>query len=116
MGVEQGRLSDEEVAVKLVREFLDAWTAKDYDRATQLHGYIAADQAKNLAEILGRKNVLRMVSLGPPVRAEQPLRGLFVPGEVEYEENGRKAVMHIRTHVSQYSEGRWCIRNIGMGP
>ena len=69
-----------------------------------------------LRTILSRKNILQVVSLGPAVRAEQPLRGLFVPGEVEYEENGQKAVMHLRTQVSQYSKGRWRIRNIGMGP
>jgi hypothetical protein len=104
MGVEQGGLSDEQVAVKLVRAFLDAWAAKDYDKATQLHGYTAMGETNSLATILSRKSILHVVSLGSPVRAEQPLRGLFVPGEVEYEENGQKSVMHIRTHVSQYSK------------
>ena len=116
MGLEQGGLLDEEVAVRLVREFLDAWTAKDYAEAARIHGYIATRERENLAKILGRKSILRVISLGPPVRAEQPLRGLFVPGEVEYEENGQKSVMHLRTHVSQYSEGRWRIRDIGMRP
>jgi len=116
MGIEQGGLSDEEVATQLVREFLDAWAAKDYDKAAQLHGYAAAGETNSLAALLSKKNILQVVSLGPPVRAEQPPRGLFVPGEVEYEENGQKAVMHLRTHVSQYSEGRWRIRDIGMGP
>jgi hypothetical protein len=114
MGVEQGQLSDEEVSVKLVREFLDAWTAKDYDKAAQIHGYAAMGETKSLAKILGRKDILRVVSLGPAVRAEQPLRGLFVSGEVKCEENGQKSVMHLRTHVSQYSKGRWRIRDIGM--
>lgn len=116
MGVEQDQLSDEEVAIKLVREFLDAWAAKDYDKAAQIHGYMAMGQVEKLAEILSRKSILQVVSIGPPVRAEQPLRGLFVPCEVEYEENGQKAAMHLRTHVSRYSKGRWLIRNIGMGP
>ena len=116
MGGEQGRLSDEEVAVKLVREFLDAWAAKDYDKAATIHGYAATREPESLARILGRKNILQVVSIGPPVRAEQPLRGLFVPSEVEYEESGQKAAMHLRTRVSQYSKGRWRIRDIGMGP
>ena len=116
MGVEQGGLSDGEVATQLVREFLDAWAAKDYDKAAQLHGYAAAGETSGLAALLSKKNILQVVSLGPPVRAEQPLRGLFVPGEVEYEENGHKTVGQFRMHVSQYSEGRWRIRDIGMGP
>jgi len=116
MGIAQGGLSDEDAAVQLVRKFLDAWAAKDYDKAAQIHGYAAMREKEGLGKILGRKNILRVVSLGPAVRAEQPLRGLFVPGEVEYEENGQKAAIHLRTHVSQYSERRWRIRDIGMRP
>jgi hypothetical protein len=116
MGIEQGRLSDEEVAVKLVREFLDAWAAKDYDKAAQIHGYVVQGETKSIANALGgKKNIVQVVSVGPPVRAEGSLRGLFVPCEVEYEENGQKMVGHFRTHVSQYSKGRWRIRDIGMG-
>jgi hypothetical protein len=116
MGIAQDRLSDEDVSVRLVRAFLDAWMAKDYDKAAQIHGYAAMGETRSLAKILGRKNVLRVISLGPAVRADRPLRGLLVPGEVEYEENGQKSVMHLRTHVSRYSKGRWRIRDIGMGP
>jgi hypothetical protein len=116
VGLQQGGLSDEDVAVQLVREFLDAWAAKDYDKAAHVHGYAATGETNSLATILSRKSILKVVSLGPPVRAEQPLRGLIVPGEVEYEENGQRRVMHLKTHVSPYSEGRWRIRDIGMGP
>jgi hypothetical protein len=116
MGIEQGRLSEEEVSVQLVREFLDAWMVKDYGKAAAIHGYAAMGETKGLATILSGKSILQVVSVGPPARAKQPLRGLFVPSEVEYEENGRKAVMHLRTHVSQYAKGRWRIRDIGMGP
>ncbi|MBN1509140.1 MAG: hypothetical protein JW955_20005 [Sedimentisphaerales bacterium] len=116
MGIEQGPLSDEEVAVELVRKFLDAWTARDYDRAAQIYGYTAAREPESLARVLGRRSILHVVSIGPPIRAEEPLRGLFVPSEVECEENGQKTLMPLRTHVSQYSKGRWRIRDIGMGP
>jgi len=115
MGIEQGRLSDEEVAVQLVREFLNAWVAKDYDKAAQIYGYAAMGETKGLARMLSRRNVVQVVSIGPPVRAEEPLRGLFVPGEVEFEENGRKAAMHFNMQVSQYSRGYWRIRDLGMG-
>jgi hypothetical protein len=115
MGIEQGQLSEEEVSVKLVREFLDAWAIRDYDNAAVIHGYAAKGETKSLATILSKKNILQVISIGPPIRAEEPLRGLFVPSEVEYEENGQRAIMHLRTHVSPYAKGRWRIRDIGMG-
>jgi len=115
MGAEQGTLSAEEVAARLVREFLDAWTAKDYDKAAQLYGYAAAGEVESMANVLGRKNILQVVSVGPPVRAEPPLRGLLVPSEVEYEEDGQKTTGRFNVHVSQYTEGRWRIRDLGMG-
>jgi hypothetical protein len=115
MGIEQSTLSDEEVGVKLVREFLDAWAANDYEKAAQIHGYAVTGEVESIANALGKKDILQVVSVGPPVRAEGSLGGLFVPSEVEYEENGQKAVMHLRTHVSQYTKGRWRIRDLGMG-
>lgn len=115
MGIEQDQLSDEEVAVRLVREFLDAWAAKDYDKAAQIHGYAVAGEVKSSTNALSKKSILQVVSIGSPVRAEGSLLGVFVPGEVEYEENGQKTVGHFRMHVSQYAKGRWRIRDIGMG-
>ncbi len=116
MGLEQGGLSDEEVAMQLMREFLDAWAAKNYDEASRIHGYVATGAREGLLKVLGKKSILHVISLGPAVPTEPPLRGLYVPGEVEYEENGHKAVVHLRAHVSRYSESRWCIRTLDVGP
>ena len=116
MGVEQGTLSDEEVAVQLVREFLDAWVAKDYDEASRIYGFMAAGPRDSFLTFLLRKSILRVISLGPAVRTDPPLRGLYVPCEVEYEEDGREATMHLRAHVSRYAESRWCIRTLDAGP
>jgi hypothetical protein len=115
MGIEQGPLSDEEAAVKLVQEFLDAWVAEDYDKAAQLHGYIATGEAESIAGVLRKRNILHVVSVGPPVRAESPLRGLLVPTEVEYEKDGQRTMGQFNIHVSRYAQGRWRIRDLGMG-
>ena len=111
MGVEQGQLCDEEVAVKLVREFLDAWAAKDYDRAIQLHGYAILGETKGIREkLLLSKNVLRVISVGPAVVPERPMSGLLVPCEVEYEENGQTKSGPLEFYTSEASRGRWRIR------
>ena len=104
MGIEQGRLSDEEIAVKVVREFLDAWASKDYDRAIQIHGYAAAREAKRIRDkLLQRRNIIRVVSVGPPVVPERPLRGLLTPCTIEYEEDGRVKTGSLEFRVSEGS-------------
>ncbi len=111
MGVEQGQLSDEEIAVKVVREFLGAWASKDYDRAIQIHGYTAAREAKSIRnKLLQRKNVMQVLSVGPPVVPERPLRGLLTPCTIEYEEDGEVKTGSLELRVSEGSRGRWRIR------
>jgi hypothetical protein len=111
MGVEQGRLSDEEIAVKVVREFLEAWASKDYDLAVQIHGYVALGETKGIREkLLLQKNILRVISVGPPVLPERPMSGLLVPCEVEYEENGQTKSGALEFRTSEGPRGRWRIR------
>ncbi len=111
MGVEQGQLSEEEVAVKLVREFLEAWAAKDYDRAIQLHGYAVLGETKGIREkLLLPKNILRVISVGPPTLPERPMTGLLVPCEVEYEENGVIKTGPLTFRTNEGPRGRWRIR------
>lgn len=112
MGVEKGQLSDEEIAVRTVREFLDAWVAKDYDRAIQIHGYAEIAQTKSIREnLLLKKDIRRVISVGLPVLPERPMGGLVVPCEVECEENGQVKVESLAFHTSEGSRGRWRIRD-----
>ena len=111
MGVEQGQLSDEEIAVKVVREFLEAWASKDYDRAIQIHGYAVRGETKGIREkLLLPKNILRVISVGPAVVPERPMSGLLVPCEVEYEENGQTRSGPLEFYTSEAARGRWRIR------
>ena len=112
MGIEQGWLSEEEIAVKVVREFLDAWASEDYDRAIQIHGYTSARQAKSIRDrLLQRRNVMRVLSIGPAVIPERPLRGLLTPCTIEYEEDGEVKTGSLELRVSEGSRGRWRIRD-----
>ncbi len=111
MGLEQGELTDEEVAVELVRQFLDAWAAQDYDRAIQLHGYTVLGETKGIREkLLSSKNILRVISVGPAVVPERPMRGLLVPCVVEYEEDGQMKSGPLEFNASEAAPGRWRIR------
>jgi hypothetical protein len=112
MGIEQGSLSDAEVAVRLVREFLDAWAAKDYEQAARIHGYMATGEAQSLRDkVLQRKNILRVVSIDSPTATERPLTGLLVPCTVEYEENETTKTGRFEFRVSPGSQNRWRIRD-----
>ncbi len=113
MGIEQGSLTDAEIAVKVVREFLDAWAAKDYERAAQIHGYMATGEAQSLRDnVLQRKNILRVVSIDSPAVPERPLTGLLVPCTVQYEENGTSKIGRFEFRVSKSSRNRWRIRDL----
>jgi len=113
MGIEQGSLSDAEVAVQLVRGFLEAWAAKDYERAAQIHGYMVTGEAQSLRDkVLQRKNILRVLSIDSPAAPERPLTGLLVPCTVEYEENGTSKIGRCEFRVSKSSRDRWRIRDL----
>jgi hypothetical protein len=112
MGIEQGSLSDAEVALQLVREFLEAWAAKNYEQAARIHGYTATGEAQSLRDkALQRKNILRVVSIDSPAAPERPLTGLLVPCTVEYEENGTTRTGRFEFRVSKSSQNRWRIRD-----
>lgn len=113
LGIEQGSLTDAKVAVKLVREFLEAWAAKDYERAAQIHGYMVTGEAQSLRDkVLQRKNILRVLSIDSPAAPERPLTGLLVPCTVQYEENGTSKIGRFEFRVSKSSRNRWRIRDL----
>jgi hypothetical protein len=113
MGIEQGSLTDAEIAVQVVREFLDAWAAKDYERASQIHGYMVTGEAQSLRDtLLQRKSILRVLSIDSPIAPERPLTGLLVPCTVEYEENGTTLTRRFEVRVSESSKNRWRIRDL----
>jgi hypothetical protein len=90
VGLEQGNLSDKEIAVKVVREFYEAVIAKDYAKAGRLVGGAPASYLERMFEDLG---IVRIVSIGEPQPHAQPgVGGFMVPCELETEVNGVKYV------------------------
>jgi hypothetical protein len=113
MGIEQGALSKEEVAIEVVGAFLEAWAAKDYDRAAQIYGYNSIGEARSLRDrVLRSKNILQVLSIGLPFAPVRPLTGLLVPCTVQYEANGVIQTGSFEFRVSESSRNRWRIRDL----
>jgi hypothetical protein len=83
-GLEQDNLTDNEIAVKVVREYLDAWINKDYAKAGNLNnGMSSAEMQKRLIE---KGNLARIISMGEPAPYSKP-NGIRVPCVIEVEKD-----------------------------
>lgn len=110
IGLVQGDLSDEEIAVRVVREALEALIAEDYAKAGNLFGGLPADAAK---QRFGKVKFLRVISIGTPT-SEPQKRGLLVPYEVEIERDGQTEVIektaragHVRGQPDRWEVFAW---------
>jgi hypothetical protein len=86
IGLEQGNLSDEEIAGKVVREFYEAVIAKDHAKAGRLYGNIAATR---IEETFKELNIVRIISIDEPKPHPSPgVGGFMVPCKLEIEKDG----------------------------
>jgi len=110
LGLEQGNLTDEEVAAEVVRQFFEALIAENYARASQLFGGVPVDL---IQKQFGQLKFIRIISVGPVGPHPIPeTRGLVVPCTVEIEHDGEKAEWKLdRIGVREvYNKpGRWTI-------
>jgi len=110
VGLVQGQLSDEEIAIEVVRNFFEALIAEDYSKAGKLLEGIPADK---MQEIFANIKILRIVSVGPAGPHPIPeTKGLVVPCRVEIEKDGQTSLWELdRLGVRQvYNQpGRWTI-------
>ena len=113
VGLAQGKLSDEEAAVEVVRQFLKSLIAEDYTRAGRLF-FIPANQ---LQQQFGRVKFLRIVSIGPAVpNPELETKGFDVPFTIEIEENGKRTTPTsegIKVQQLRNQPSRWVIVSLG---
>lgn len=110
VGLAQGGLSDEEIAVEVVRQFFQALIAEDYAKAGKLLEGIPADK---MQQMFGNIKFLRIISIGPASPHPNPATGgLVVPCTVEIEKDGRISEWKLdRLGVRQVfnQPGRWTI-------
>ena len=114
VGLEQTDLTDKEIAVKVVRSFLQALIAKDYDRAIKIYGYEDPDEKEELLKRFEKLNIVRIISVGDPVYPRLASRGqLEVPCKVELEEDGQIIEWQIEGVFAQRVIGhpnRWRVK------
>jgi len=110
IGLAQGKLTNEEIAVEVVRQFFEALIVKDYAKAGKLLEGIPADK---IGEAFGDRKFLRIISIGPAGPHPVPeTKGLVVPCTVEIEKDGKISEWKLdRIGVRQvYNQpGRWTI-------
>jgi hypothetical protein len=84
IGLLQGDLTDNEIAVEVVRQFFEALIARDYAKAGRMFGGVPG---KRVRKKYGHIRFIRIVSIGKPV-LNPATNELKVPYVVEVEENG----------------------------
>lgn len=90
IGLEQGNLSDEDIAVKVVREFYEAVIAKDHAKAGRIYGN---NPAARIQEKFKKLKIVRIISIDEPKPHPSPrVGGFMVPCKLEIEKNGTKSV------------------------
>lgn len=106
VGLAQGDLSDNEIAVKLVREVLEALIAKDYAKAGRLFQGVPAEF---LEKQFAGKSFVRIVSIGQPKPSKW--NKLLVPCEFEVEVDGKKTLVQANFYVREVVgvPSRWTV-------
>lgn len=109
VGLEKGNLTDDEIAMKVAKEFFEAMIAGDYPKASPLFEGVPPDQLKKLFERHQLK-FLRIVEIGKPVAGKHPDRhALQVPVKMEIEVNGKKMIQDFSPFVRPEEAKRWTI-------
>ncbi|MBL7152966.1 MAG: hypothetical protein ISS79_04570 [Phycisphaerae bacterium] len=96
VGLEKGDLTNDEIAIKVVRESLEATIAGDYDEVSRLMEGDPGDTIELFIDEEFEARLSRVVSLGEPKPHERWQFILCVPCEIEVEnEEGGKWIVNI---------------------
>ncbi len=109
LGMVQGQLRDEDVAVAVVRQFFESFQAGDYDAARRL---VPPGAAADVKENFSAVKLLRIVSIGPATLI--PSRGnkmLAVPCTLEYEKDDQKNSITLKAIAAQHGD-RWLLEDL----
>jgi hypothetical protein len=114
LGLAQGRLSDEEVAVAVVRKFYESVQAGDYEAASRL---VPVGDAAALKQQFRGARILRIVSVGPATVLSEPGNKVMgVPCTIEFEADGQKGSITLKGITVQQlpmQPDRWLIHDLG---
>lgn len=112
-GLEQGSLTDKEIAVKLIRRFLQALIEKEYAIAGK---FIVMDYKSMPAEEIQKRriaNIVKIVSIDEPYKLQKPGPGYFlgVPFTIQLDENGQVHEIKMKLAVLRWpgTNNSWVI-------
>ena len=97
IGLPKGDLTDEQIAMKVAREFFEAVIAGDYAKAGRLFEGIPAEKLKEAFS--GEGKVLRVVSVGTPTPHPNYRATLKVPCQIEMEINGHREIKTLTPNI-----------------
>jgi len=91
VGLEKGDLTEDEIAVKVVRECLEATIAKNYEEVSRLMEGAPGDTIENFIEERFRAKISRVISFGQLQPHERWKTILYVPCKIEVENEERES-------------------------
>jgi len=109
LGLEQEDLSDEDIAVKVVEEFLGACLDQDYARAIRIFGYTSSGRKQWINDFVHKRTLTQIIEIEAPILPEPPKRGLVVPCTLEFNNASTHYTDRQAFHVREFVPGRWRI-------
>jgi len=111
VGMAQGDMSNEEVAVKIVREALDAWAKGDFAKAGKLCGGAPRHM---LAQAYAHVRPVRIISIGQPEKIHIATPRFWVPCQYEIERDGQLEITNQKFAALTVNgrPGRWYVNII----
>ena len=92
VGMAQGDMSNEEIAVKVVREALNAWAEGDFARAGKLCG----GAPRRMLEAYAHVRPVRIISIGKPEKLDIAIPRYWVPCEYEIRRDGNLEIINLK--------------------
>lgn len=115
VGMAQGDMSNEEVAVRIVREALGAWAKGDFAKAGKLCG---GAPTKMLTERYGHVRPVRIISIGQPEKIDFGEPRFWIPCQYEIERNGQPEITNQKfaALIVDGRPGRWYVNILNTWP
>jgi len=108
VGIEKGDMTDNEMAMEVVRQCLEASIAQDYGKVKKMLGGMPGDV---LEKAFGGR-ILRIISIDKPVPHEKWKHILCVPCKIEFETPKGNRIANFKPHVKRLenqSGNKWSI-------
>ena len=117
IGLEKGGLGEDEIAIKAVKEFLEALIVKDYAKASKIYSHDnKGNQDANEMKWIYGVNIVEIISIEQPVLIERFSNARAVSCKVKIiDSNGDERIATWKLGVAKFlGISRWCAYNMGI--